>query len=167
MLANLISKQTLVHSIGPHAQCILQSQVHCKRGETLPQSPDALFLDDSLTTMPDACKPGVAGASLGIYTAYTQQRLHAQYHTFILANMVKLQSCLDDINGLQTACLSSPSDGACMPHTMSNGATTHLNTWCSEPYVIWSSPTGKTFDGRMRWFQWLMVTVTGHPAFTI
>lgn len=64
MLANLISKQALVHSIGPHAQCILQSQVHCKRSEPLPQSPDALFLDDSLSTMPDACKPGITGAGL-------------------------------------------------------------------------------------------------------
>lgn len=77
MLANLISKQALVHGIGPHAQCILQSQVNCKRSEPLPQSPDALFLDNSLPTMPDACKPGITGASLEIYTAYTRQRLQA------------------------------------------------------------------------------------------
>ena len=77
MLANLISKQALVHSISPHAQCILQSQVHCKRGEPLPQSPDALFLDYSLTTMPDACKPGIKGSSLQVYTAHTQQHLQA------------------------------------------------------------------------------------------
>ena len=77
MLANLISKQALVHSIGPHAQCILQSQVHCKRSEPLPQRPDTLFLDDSLTTMPDACKPGVTDTSPEMYTAFTQQRLQA------------------------------------------------------------------------------------------
>lgn len=47
-------------------------------------------------------------------------------YTFVLANMVKLQSCLDNINRLQTACLSSPSDGACTPHIKSNGTTTHL-----------------------------------------
>jgi len=78
LLVYLISKQALVHSICTHAQCILQSQVHCKGSEPLPQSPDALFLDNSLTTVPNACKPRTTGAILHrVYTAHTQQHLRA------------------------------------------------------------------------------------------
>jgi len=90
----------------------------------------ALTPSSLIIVSPQCQMPASHARQVQSYTGYTPLTLSSiyeqQYHTFVLAHMVKLQSGLDNINRLQTACLSSPSDGACTTHTVSNGATSHM-----------------------------------------